>query len=484
MFTAGSRRLERARWYALVMAALLGACGGGGGPWSGGDGASGPPGAPVGLAANAGDGVVSLGWAAPATGTGPFVYAISISPATTQASVTQSGTTALVRGLSNGSTYTFSVTASTNAGKSGAASIQARPLATDNTNYTALTIQGDNSPSGILDPAPLRATNAGTLWLAYTGANYYNAAGTPILDLSTRLARSDDGGATFSFVRELGTAQPAAVTDTLGTVCGGICSGRWVYAEPWLVEDSGDPDPARRFKLFAHKYFLAPGAATPQQFQLGSIVMWTASTPDANWSTEQSLLGWNHTPPELAPLNNFNLIDPTLSQCLTAAEGSATINAGALDFVFVCRTSALNPQTQKIVLLRSLDHALSFKYISTPLAAADAARLGASYLAAPALLPSPTNAPVLIATPVTIDNFGISNPLGCRVLPIADAQTGALYRDAGSTPIEILRVLPPVNTLGGGCGWDRGLGSTGLLMNDFVQPQTGPFGVLQTNRPL
>jgi|GEM_PF-637346 len=482
---------KRYGWLAAFVVAtttLLVACGGGGGPWTGEGGSAGgggvQPGVPGGLDANAGDGVVSLGWATPATGTGPFSYKITIAPTTAGASITQNGTTALIENLSNGTTYTFSVTASNTSGQGTSASVQARPASSSTSAYGNVTILGDNSSTGILDASPLRGGSTTTTWMAYSGASFYNLNGQLIQDVAARLARSDDGGQTFTFIRELGTPQPATVTDSLGTVCGGgVCTGRWVYAAPWLVDDSSDPNAARRFKLFAHKYFLYPQAPQPQQFQLGSIVLWTASAPDGAWSSEQSVLGWNFTPPELTATNNVNTLDPALAQCLTASEGTASLHNGVLDFAFTCAFDTLNPLARKIVLLRSPDHAISFQFVSTLLQPSDAALIGAAYFADPALLPSPSNAPVLIATPVTASGQGVVTPAGCHVIPITDEQSGTLLRNAGNAPAAILTLPSPTNTLGGGCAWDRGITGTGIMMNSFVQT-SGPFSILKTNRSL
>ena len=474
------------RALAGAMTLLLTACSGGSGPWQGDSGgADGAPDAARGLEANAGEAMVSLGWMAPAKGAGPFTYDIAIAPVPAAASITQSGTTALVRGLDNGVAYTFSVTPSNISGKGAAISVQSKPnAAITGDDYAPLSVQGDTSPSGILNPAPLRSGGSGVTWMAYNAANFYtNGGGRPVRDFSTRLARSDDGGQTFTLTLELGKPYDDNFNDTRGTVCAGAtCSGRWQYSQPWLVNDNGDPDPNRRFKLFAHKYFQYPPATTPDFFQVGAIVMWTASSPDGAWSAEQPVLGWNATPSVLATQNIVNNLDPALAQCLYAGAGSATIYNGALDFAFDCPYDALNPATRKIVLLRSSDHALSFQYIATLLQNTDAAALGATYFTAPRLLPSATNAPLLIATPVTLDSANNATANGCRVMPIADEQTGALFREANNAPTVLFTLPPPTGTQVSGCGWDRGLTETGVLMTGFVTSGAGPFVLLRSNR--
>src|SRR4051812_22516049 len=90
-----------ARMIGGVFTLLLAACGGGGGPWSGNNSTGGAPSAVTETAANAGDGAVSLGWTAPTSGSAPFTYTVTINPSSAQSAISYSGTTALVRGLSN-----------------------------------------------------------------------------------------------------------------------------------------------------------------------------------------------------------------------------------------------------------------------------------------------------------------------------------------------------------------------------------------------
>lgn len=75
------------------------------------DVAPGAPGTPTGTV---GDGYVDLEWSTPSTGTAPFSYTITSSPLGATCSIT--GTTATCTGLTNGTAYTFTVTASNGAG--------------------------------------------------------------------------------------------------------------------------------------------------------------------------------------------------------------------------------------------------------------------------------------------------------------------------------------------------------------------------------
>jgi hypothetical protein len=133
---------------------------------------------------------------------------------------------------------------------------------------------------------------------------------------------------------------------------------------------------------------------------------------------------------------------------------------------------------QKIVLLRSTDHAARFSYISTPLQATDAAAFGADYFSAPSLLPREDSAPVLFATPVKAGVYS-----GCVVFPFADENAGTLSRSGGAL-VTIATLQPPAGDFGGACAWDRGLDATGILMNDGNATRTPIFSVLVTGTGL
>ena len=422
----------------------------------------------INLAGNAGDGAVSLGWEAPATGSQPLSYTIAIEPNTVSATITRSGMHALIQGLRNDTTYTFAVTAKNKVGASSASTILLKPTAIDPNAFSTLTrdTTDANSPSGIFDASLLNTSN--TLWMAYSSVDYYQLSGHRVQDVSTSLAYSNDSGASFTYLKTIGAATGATITPTTLNPCGNtVCNGRWVYEVPFLVDDSSDPDATRRFKLFAMKYFLYPTANPSTFYALGAIVMWTAPSPESSWSNESVVLSWDSTPQELSPKNNIRNIDSALAECTVLSEGSATLYGDALDFVFACPNRT---DLQKIVLLRSTDHAKTFKYVATPLEAADAAAFGALYFSAPALLPSESSAPVLIATPVINRAInGVATNLsaysGCIVFPFADEESGSLFR-ASSAPISILQIPYTTNHLNGACTWDRGVGASGILMND------------------
>lgn len=437
----------------FALSALLAACGGGGGAWDPDDDDGGNPAdvpsAPDKLLANAGDKAVSLGWGVPTTnGTDSVTYAVTLTPTSTAAQVTIVGTTALIRGLDNDTTYTFAVTAGNGAGTSPAASVQAKPAATLVRDYAELVVTDAPRPTfGFADPAPLR-TAGGQIWLAYSSVNVDGSG--RVLSSAVQVAHSADNGASYLYDQEVGSPTLAV---------GGAVNDEWHYRTPWLIEDSSDPDATRRFKLFAHKYRFN-GSSSTVDYASGAIAMWTAAAPDGDWSDEKIVLGWAATPALLQPAARVDQLDPALQACQWIDEGGASVGSNGIDMVFNCVVDSTIPSERKIVLLRSADHAQSFSYVATLLQPADALNFFAESFSMPALLPGAGNAPVLLASPITIDG----SAQGCVVFPIADQKTGKLFTE-NNAPLA-LQTLEPVGTDSGGCGWDRSIPVKGILMGD------------------
>lgn len=430
-----------------------------------------PPSEPLALVAHVGHEALSVGWQAPADdGGSPLLgYEVSTTPASAASDIHLSGTTALVGNVTNNTPYAIDVRAYNSAGFGPAASVEGLSAAAVSADqYQPLNIAGDDSVSGVFDPAPLHSAS-GELWLAYSSVHYYtNDAAQLVQDVGIRLARSSDGGASFQYQQTIATPSVATVTDTdpAFSACGSTtCTGRWAYETAWMIEDALDPDPQRRFKLFAHKYFLNPGGSPANFYHLGAIVMWTAAAPDATWSEEQVFLGWFLTPPELAPRHRLADVDDELAHCLVAGEGSAMVRGGSIDLVLTCPHVAGAEVLQDVVLLRSDDHLQGLHYVATLLRPNDALPLGADYYSAPALAAS-TSAPLLLVTPVFAGKYA-----GCQVFPIADIDTGQLFRLNG-IPLST-QFFPTIGEhFGGACAYDSHGTASGVFISDVLSGET------------
>jgi len=157
----------------LVTVGMLVACGGGGG---GGAGTTTPtavpisvPGAPGDLVATAGDGSVSLAFAAPASNGGAAITGYTASCTSGSSTrATGGGTSPLVvTGLANGTAYTCTVAATNSAGTGAAASVSVTPAGT----IVAGSFRGNivlGSPTASAVKANVFAQDqSGTAWISY-----------------------------------------------------------------------------------------------------------------------------------------------------------------------------------------------------------------------------------------------------------------------------------------------------------------------------
>jgi len=452
----------------ILLSFLATGCGGG----SGGGHSESVPGSPTDLTANAGDSVISIGWSAPTDTGGSSIsgYSLQIVPSVANADIVISGTRALISNVTNGTDYQISVAAKNAVGKGPySAVMSAQAKAANSAEYEAITIIGDpGSPSGIYDPSLLRSST-GELWLSYSSVNYYiNGSGDLVQDVGIRLANSADNGETFYYTTTIASPTDVTVTDSdpAMSACGAMtCSGRWVFETSWLVEDSSDPDPDRRYKLFAHQYFINPAnSGNATLYHLGAIVMWTASAPDGGWSTPTVLLGWPLTTPDISPMVDISQLSAATANCILVAEGGVTVNAGRLDMVFSCPylDVASNTILQKIVLLRSSDHASSFQYVATLLTPDDAPD-GIDYYSAPAMIANEDRAQVLMVTPVVNGIYA-----GSMVFPFAATGVNGLF-DSGTGPSALVYVpVQAAGHIGGASAYARGMGDTGILQSDAI----------------
>jgi hypothetical protein len=455
------------------------------------------PDAPSNMGVSLGEGTVGVNWSVPLNDGGAPIqsYLVTITSLTPGTNYRFTGytdpsrtSTVVEIALELGVQYSIGVAAQNKIGAGQSASVAVTPGGTLPASYTPLAIQGDTSPSGVQDPSVIRLAD-GDIWMAYSSVNYHKDADNKLVqDVGIRLARSEDGGTTFKFASIIAVPEPATITDTdpQTRTCGTpTCSGRWVYQGAWLVEDATDPDPARRFKLFAYKYFLLPSKATSTLFDLGAIVMWTAPAPDGNWSAPASILGSSVTPPELAASNLVNAMHGDLATCVSVSQGGANVRGSKLDLVLSCSYTGddmIIPLPQKIVLLRSTDHGKTFQYVSTLLTQEDAKEIGPVSFTSPSIVSARNSIPVLLAT----SSAYLGKYVGCVVVPIEDQDAGTVFRK-DAMPITLFNVPPMPSHYGGDCAWDAGLGSNGILISD-IEPGNSDadtkFRILATGRTL
>ena len=187
------------------------------------------PGTPTGVVATAGLSSVSLSWTAPNNG-GSTITSYTVTPylgSTAQTATVISGSpaapSATISGLTNGSTYTFTVLA-TNAVGSSAASVASNPASPESsTPACPCTILGSSTPA-VVDSGDTSAVNLGVAFAAdvngyVSGIRFYKAStntGTHVGDLwsasGSLLAQATFTNETGSGWQQVNFSSPVAVT--------------------------------------------------------------------------------------------------------------------------------------------------------------------------------------------------------------------------------------------------------------------------------
>ena len=179
---------------------------------------SGVPGAPTGVTATAGNASATVSWTAPATGGTPATYTVTPYIGTAaQQSTTVSGsplpTTANITNLTNGSTYTFKITASNSSGN-GPASAASNAVTPSNSPPGAPTgVVGTPASGQIAVSWAAPAANGSTI-TSYTVTPYVGSTAQPSVQVNAPSTSTDITGLTN------GTAYTFTVTATNGNGTG------------------------------------------------------------------------------------------------------------------------------------------------------------------------------------------------------------------------------------------------------------------------
>jgi len=287
-------------------------------------------------------------------------------------------------------------------------------------------ISGEQSLNGVFDPSLEFVPGSSEGWLAYSAVFGDVQPWGPHVE--THLARTQDAGASFSFVSVVNASEPG----TLSLIDGSTAMGVWNYEVSSLVYDPDDP--GKEWKLFAHKIF----RHTDQNFTTEQnepayswIVLKTAPDPTGPWSAERALLSSGPLPP--APYNviefAINDLDETdsLDALRVYSEPGAFYRKGVL---YLSLTGLVDTGSDRIVMLVSLDHGATWDYAGTPLTNADAIALGYERFDGSAIAEEAGQA-FLTVTPDSPEG-----PVhdGVLIFAIDDLATGALAR-AGGIPV-------------------------------------------------
>jgi hypothetical protein len=340
--------------------------------------------------------------------------------------------------------------------------------------YRRLVIEGDQSEGGIYDPS-IKYSRDGTVgWLLYSSiTGDFKPVGPYV---HTCLARSSDHGATWTYVTRINTSADG----TLDLGEGRTLPGAWRYEVATLVRDDGAPE--GDWKLFAHKYFW--NAKKDRMPAYGWIVMRTARDPAGPWSDEMALFGAGDNPP--SPYHqtriDLNALSPVLKGSAAYSEPGALCDKGVL---YLSLTNLWLFGPDRIVLLRSRDHAKTWEYVSTLTTREDAKDLGYACLDGSSLTQDHGRF-FLLASPASRNLMHD----GTLAFEFVSLENGQLQKDSDHK-LRIAAYFPPQASIlfkpmgAGQSDYDEHNTAGGLIMPQFnVRDYPHVFQVYSTGRML
>ena len=317
------------------------------------------------------------------------------------------------------------------------------------TNMVPDALRGYGDPSLEYDAA------SGTLWMAYSWLNIQiSSPGPPLvfdLGVRTHLARSDDNGATFTFVRAVNDMVMEAHPDT------GVM-GWSTHEVPTLVKE-----PSGLWQLLWFKYFnpfgTVAGVDERQEF-----LYWRTTANDPNQLGDSSEVWASSlaTSPSWGAPIDMNSI-PELADCVVQTEpGLFAFNNETYLATSCLVTDATGWRTdlERLVLLRQT--ANGYVYLGDILDAQDAADLGVDVIQQADVTVARDGSIILIVTPIIL-NADPSHQ-GCIVYEFSDFATATLARDGNGVAMPRAVITADGNGLGPGlCSYDAN-SDTGVLL--------------------
>ena len=308
---------------------------------------------------------------------------------------------------------------------------------------------------GYGDPSLEYDSDTGTLWLAYSWLNtQVSNAGPPVifdLGVRTRLARSDDNGASFIYVRTVNDMQMEAHPDT------GVMGWSTHEVSTLVKEPSGS------WQILWLKYFNPFGTVTGVD-ERQEFLYWrtTAATPDllgdnsVVWGKSAATsASWG------APID-FNAI-PQLADCILQSEPGLFSFSGETYLATSCLVvdgTGRRTDLERIELLRQT--ANGYDYVGTILDGQDAADLGVDTIEQADISVARDGSIILVTTPIILG--ADPDHQGCIVFSFDDFATASIVRDANGVAIPRAVITADGNSLGPGlCTYDAN-SDTGVLL--------------------
>jgi hypothetical protein len=322
-----------------------------------------------------------------------------------------------------------------------------------------LIVAGDPGAAlGIFDPSPVYPAGAAAGALAYSAVPAQDS-------VHTRVAVSNDQGASFTYVATVNTAGPASFAAVGDARCpNGTCSGRMIHEVPSLVFDAEDPDATRRWKLFTHSYLVLSNGELARD--LGYVSLYVASEPAGPWALESKPIGWR-SKAEISSQDALLVATDygQMADCLVLTEPAAlSLPGGTLELALGCASVSGGKVRIRIELVRSLDHGKSFGYAGRLLEADAAQCLGAA-------LPELNAAHLFFAQGQTYLSVSAAGPTsggfpgyrGCQVFEVLTA-TASVNKDTAGNPIVVRAIDAPDDRFIGACAYAEGATPAGYLV--------------------
>ncbi len=308
---------------------------------------------------------------------------------------------------------------------------------------------------GYGDPSLEYDPTTGTLWLAYSWLNIeISDPGPPIvfdLGVRTHLAKSDDNGNSFTFVRSVNEMEMEAHPDT-GEM------GWSVHEVPTLLkEPSGD------WQILWYKYFNPFGTVTGVD-ERQEYLYWrtTANTPDQLGDVSEVWATALATSPSWGAPIDFNDI-PELADCVTLTEPGLfafNIETYLVSSCLIADATGRRADLERLVLLKQT--ANGYSYVGDIMDAQDAADLGVDVIQQADISVARDGSIILIITPIILD--ADPSHQGCVVFEFDDFAAGTLLRDGNGRAVPRTVISSDGNGLGSGlCTYDAN-SETGVLL--------------------
>lgn len=338
------------------------------------------------------------------------------------------------------------------------------------------------SKLGIFD-ASIADTPAGQrAWMSYSAVNPSTRwPKKNTRSVSTRLAYSDDRGASWRDAGVVNEAKDVELSDPLRR------SGTWINEVSSITYDQWDPTP-NKWKLFWPHYLIVNQKSL---FEHGWLAYKTASSPEGlKLAKEEKLfvgLGYQNVNDEDSDKTRSPLLDaphikiqklnPALKNCVALSEPGAMSTPEGIYLALGCYESHFFGIETKIVLLKcgrpcDITKPSSWQYLSTLLTEKDAGHFNADAFSAADLFASGSSH-YLIASPVTDQPVhGAYN--GCMVFQFDSLEKGQLIK-SDKWPKLIKRISGAPKTFNGACTYRPSAENAGFIYAELLLKEVPEF---------